>query len=369
MLFASLFLVLVALLLVPSMAVISSDTGDSLLMFQPEATLQAGANGDFNANTRIYGPEDGDLLHDPSAPFIKLVTIDREVADFVAEVVFINPYSASDDDWSHGFLFRQSINGQYRLIFDSNGSWELIYVDDDDFDTVQSGELPDFEDGKDSKNSLRLAVDGDSGLFAFNGEIIEELDLSEHTDVGALSIGTGFYEDSEAEGARTGYRDFTVWSIGLLPTPTPTATPVAAARPVIVGENRGEIAVGGGELWTFEGLTGETWLIRAEARRPAGTFTTTDERIEQELLDSYLIVRAPDGSIIGENDDDERLADDNEMRTNARVVITLPEDGIYTIEVRSYADESGGEYTLVIEARGQLNPIEATPTLGREGRP
>jgi hypothetical protein len=40
------------------------------------------------------------------------------------------------------------------------------------------------------------------------------------------------------------------------------------------------------------------------------------------------------------------------------IQIVLPSDGVYEIEVRSYADESGGAYTLVI---GLNRP--AAPTL------
>jgi hypothetical protein len=106
------------------------------------------------------------------------------------------------------------------------------------------------------------------------------------------------------------------------------------------------------------------------AERPAGRDGTTEERLSQNLLDTYLIVRSPDGEVIAENDDDEDLPDDDINITNSVVSLTLPSNGLYQIEVRSYADESGGAYTLEIQRVRTLTPQRgtATPTPASEGR-
>ena len=332
-----------------------------------DPTLQAGATGDFSGSP-VYGPESGELVHDPSEPFVKVLEANVLVENFIVEATFANPYDSAEAAWSNGFFFRDNRDGQLRLYFLSDARWVLEFVQGNEFETLDQGTLDDFDDTKDGQNTLRLAVDGDSGLFSFNGRLVAELDLSAHSGLGTISVGTGFNTDNEQRNASTEYEFFTIWSIGLIPTFTPTAAAVSAAQAAIQGENEGEIEVGGGELWTFEGAAGETYTIRVLADRPAGTFTTTDERIENELFDTYLIVRDPNGEIIGENDDDETMSNDDENRTNSRVQVTLPINGEYTIEVRSYADESGGAYTLVIETRRTLNPVLPTPTGEREGR-
>jgi hypothetical protein len=332
-----------------------------------DPTLQAGATGDF-IGSPVYGPEEGELEHDPDEPFVKIVDAEVLVENFIVEATFTNPYDADDGAWSNGFFFRDNSQGQYRLYFLSDGRWILEYIVGDEFNTLDQGELDDFDSGKDGANTLRLAVDGDAGLFSFNGRLIAELDLSEHGGLGSISIGTGFNTDNEQRNASTGYEFFTIWSIGLVPTMTPTAAAVEAPQPAELGENVGEIEIGGGEVWMFEGEGGATYTIRVLADNPAGTFTTTDERLDNELYDTYLIVMDANGAILAENDDDDTLSDDDETRTNSRVQVTLPNDGTYLIEVRSYADESGGAYTLLIETRSTLNPVQPTPTGEREGR-
>ena len=106
-----------------------------------------------------------------------------------------------------------------------------------------------------------------------------------------------------------------------------------------MGSNRGEIAVGGGQFWIYQGRVGELLTIRVNADRPAGTDTDPLTRIERGLLDTYVILRGPDQSILAEDDDIEA---DNPEQTNSQIEIELPSDGVYEIEVRSYADKSGG---------------------------
>jgi hypothetical protein len=136
----------------------------------------------------------------------------------------------------------------------------------------------------------------------------------------------------------------------LLPssTNTPTMTPVSA-QIVNPGAYRGEIAIGGGQLWTYEGQAGETLIVQVNADNPAGTNTDAQTRLSRGLLDTYVVLYGPDHSILTEGDDID--AADPE-RTNSMIDYELPVDGSYNIEVRSFNSESGGQYTLVIESRG-----------------
>lgn len=340
----------------------------------PNPTLQAGASGDFPQGSPIQGPLSGELPHTPDDGLVSSVYLDITVANFVAEVDFINPYDPTPTGWSHGFFFRDHGDGQYRLIFDSQGNWELTLVSDGEFISQQTGILANVFIRKGERNTVRLAADGRSGLFAFNGQIIAALDLSLLLTPGDFGIGTGMYTGTEVRGAATEYENFSIWSIGILPTLTPTATAVPATFRAVVGTNRGEIAIGGGQVWNYEGVEGERLSIRINAERPAGRGTTQAERLEQNLLDTYLIIRAPDGSVIAENDDNEEVPEDDVAITNSFITITLPRSGLYQIEVRSYDDDTGGAYTLQIDRVRQFTPqggaaATATPTAGAsEGR-
>ena len=56
-----------------------------------------------------------------------------------------------------------------------------------------------------------------------------------------------------------------------------------------------------------------------------------------------LVVRGPDGSLLAVNDNM-----GGGFTNSALHGLTLPDTGTYTIEVRSWANRTGGAYTLVI---------------------
>ena len=325
-----------------------------------EPTLRAGLSGDFGGSP-IYGPEDGSLQHDPNDTQIALLRAGVSLANFVVEVTFVNPFSPDDTNWSHGLLFRDDID-QYRLVIDGSQTWALSLVRDDEFIDIATGTLAAIKPEKGAENLLRLVVNGGEGIFSINGETAPLLDLSDVQAVGDIAVSTGMYTDTEQASAFTDYRDFTIWPIGSPPVPTPTLMPVRADA-ASVGSNRGEIEIGGGQIWTFEASAGQPYTIRVLADRPAGVETNTRERVERNLLDAYLIVRGPDGEIVAENDDDETVSESALERTNSRVQFTAESGGTYTIEVRSYDDASGGAYTLDISSRRQLQPVAPTPTV------
>jgi WD40 repeat protein len=132
-------------------------------------------------------------------------------------------------------------------------------------------------------------------------------------------------------------------------TPTPTSTPLDAGS-ASVGDNRGEIVIGGGQIWTYDGQSGETLTIRVSADHPPND---ADDRTG--LLDTLVIVRAPDVSTLAENDDI-RIGNITDSWIED---LELPVDGIYEIEVRSWDNRDGGAYTLTI---GSVLPVTPTPT-------
>jgi hypothetical protein len=135
--------------------------------------------------------------------------------------------------------------------------------------------------------------------------------------------------------------------VEVLPSPTTTTdgleVPQHTTRDAQIGENRGEIALGDWDTWLYQGQAGERLTIQLIADHP-GTGISAEERNERGLLDTALIVIAPDGSLL-------RLNNDTEGTTNSSIEgLTLPVDGIYRIEARSFLEQTAGAYTLVIES-------------------
>jgi hypothetical protein len=120
----------------------------------------------------------------------------------------------------------------------------------------------------------------------------------------------------------------------------PTVPPTEAGQ-VLPGANRGQIPVGGAQLWSYFGRAGEIVTIRANAERPANGASEREQR-ERELLDTYLVVYAPDGTDLAMANDIEPGALTDSLIQD----LALPASGRYAIEVRSWEDRTGGVYTL-----------------------
>lgn len=325
-----------------------------------ETTLQAIATNPIPIVIETFPTSSGILSHNPDDATVKLYTFDTEVSDFDLSVDFINPYAPTNRPWDYGVRFRYTSSAQYRLILDSDGQWAL-YLRREGSRNIQEGTLTHFNIGENEDNRLRLIVRGTRGAFFINGQFITELDLSGHHDKGELSIGTGFYEGNEQLGAATGFGNLTLLVLDPipLPTPTPSSTPIVAILAAHIGSQQGKIEIGGGEVWNFHGTVGDLVTIRVNADKPASGASGT-ERQERGLLDTLVIVRAPDGTVVA----DSTLfpsADDIVAAENTDSLIgnlTLIQDGLYEIEVRSWDNQTGGAYTLIIESS---HAVDVTP--------
>jgi len=131
----------------------------------------------------------------------------------------------------------------------------------------------------------------------------------------------GFLEDGETAGSYT-----------LQLRPRPWAPPVT--RAVTQGsDTAGTLEVGGSGLYTFQGTAGQLLEVAMVAQG------------EESALDSYLRIYqglGTEGEVLQENDD-------GGNSLNSLLRVTLPADGIYTIEASPYGDTSGA-YTLRVAA-------------------
>lgn len=123
-------------------------------------------------------------------------------------------------------------------------------------------------------------------------------------------------------------------------TPTPTPTPAPAYE---LAQQEYTLEEGDGQdpeyndlakPVTFEGSAGDTVQITQRS----------------DAFDTYLVIEAPDGTVVAENDDGEGVS-----RFNSRLTTTLDQTGEYTIWAGSFAGDATGEFTLTLE---EVSPDE-----------
>jgi serine/threonine protein kinase len=162
----------------------------------------------------VFGPISGHLTHQVDN-LIEDTSASVSLEDFVASIVFINPYAASENAWDYGFTFRhETTNQQYRLVVRSSKAWVLLNnVGKPDGTEIAHGSIPDLDVNKGVSNHILLICKGDRGWFYLNDKLIAELPLSARTNAGDILAGIGYYNGDEVSGEQTEYQDFTVWSL------------------------------------------------------------------------------------------------------------------------------------------------------------
>lgn len=313
----------------------------------PDRTLAALAKNVDSYVTRTYAPISGTLEHEAKDTFVTIYEADARLADFVVDVRFFNPYHLDEDQWDYGIFFRDVQSQQYRIAITSEGFWSHEYVASGVFTTLNSGYISssDIDTTEHGHNDLRLVVRGRGAQFYVNDTFIAELDVSAHWKAGSIQIVTGAYQGNEVTGYSTDFENLVIREIEGVPVPTPTtsATPESIGVAVI-GDNVGKTEIGGGQFWTYNGTADEILRISVVADRPARTGEDQDR--DSLGFDTLVNLYAPDGRRLAEDDD----IDDGVITNSLIERIRLPADGEYLIEVRSWADESGGAYTLTIES-------------------
>jgi hypothetical protein len=185
----------------------------------------------------LVGPLDGTLAHNDDE-FIEEQLLEVDVADLYVEATFFNPYSTDEGPWDYGFIFRNSEQDTYYVVFiDSTGTW-WHWVGTSS--NVASGTSDLVDTGEQGSNLLRVVASGDTGWLYINDELATTLDLSELTESGNVSAMTGFFSGDEIPGEATRFEGLTLWNLqnestepSPTPTPLPPATPTATPTPAL----------------------------------------------------------------------------------------------------------------------------------------
>lgn len=134
--------------------------------------------------------------------------------DFSLSVNFENPYPATTTDvWDFGVFFRRIDDNGYTLIVDSTGGWILRTTISGDTKTIYSdngakGVVLNL--GENEINKLVLTVSGQTGCFSVNGYKVSDLDLSDISTKGSVSITAGYWKGNDRAGKDIRFSDFVV---------------------------------------------------------------------------------------------------------------------------------------------------------------
>ena len=168
---------------------------------RPTATPTPGLAGGF-------GPTSGELEHDPSDGFIKTEYAGVDMADMVVEATFVNPYSASSNDWDYGFFLLDSTGPAFHLVVTSSKRWSLVAGDEPPREVIGGGTLQNFNISAGGRNHLRVVAIQERGWLFVNGEFVADLDLSAVTAAGDIAVITGAFTGNQVSGAVTRFENF-----------------------------------------------------------------------------------------------------------------------------------------------------------------
>ena len=227
------------------------------------------------------------------------------------------------------------------------------------WDLATGREIRRFEGHTDRVWQVVFTADGQSALSASADKTIRLWHISRSLD----ELMTWTYTHRYVRDITCEERDQYMIEPFCEATPSPTLTlppsitaTSARPQPARLGENRGQIPVGGGQVWTYTGHAGEYLNIRVIADKPANEAGSREQQA-RGLFDARFVIQAPDGAVLIEADDVVTPT----LRTTDPAVeyLQLPVNGTYQIEVRSFGDETGGAYTIVIEV--SRNRADAQP--------
>ena len=181
---------------------------------QAQTTKAALLSDIETSRSLVYGPTAGALEH-TTDELISAQDAGVNLANFIVEARFFNPYATSQGNWDYGFILRHAEkNTHFRFVIKSEKSWALVNnTGDPDGVIIAQGELPSLDVSENGSNLVKLVFKGDRGWFYLNGGMVTELDLSARVNPGAIFIATGIFQGNGIAGSSTRYSDFSIWSL------------------------------------------------------------------------------------------------------------------------------------------------------------
>ena len=126
-----------------------------------------------------YGPEKGTIEHSPGDEHIDTHPTSVWLADGIIEALFFNPYSASEGDWTSGFLIRIGTFDEHHAIFvDDSGGWHHYLRAGGVDANLTEGTSEHISTSPSGSNHIRVIALGEEGWLFVNGAFVSNLDLA-----------------------------------------------------------------------------------------------------------------------------------------------------------------------------------------------
>ena len=188
----------------------------------------------------LFGPEDGQLRHEPDDGQWEHYQALEAQGDLLIEATLHNPAVEPGVRWSHGFLLRRTSGGKYyRVSIDNNSDWMHLHRLGGDFLGQRRSNTADIDTSPGGQNRLQVVQTGGRGWVYVNGRYQGYFSMT--TDTGGDSIRV--FTSDRAPGT-TEFTNFAVWrwhpdmyadfpeaSPNFVPTPVPTSTPRPTLAP------------------------------------------------------------------------------------------------------------------------------------------
>ena len=170
--------------------------------------------------SKIHGPSSGAIEHDPDNGLIEVEETFTSMADGIVEATFHNPFSASEGDWTSGFLIRRSGSGDFHALgIDESGRWfhRLRTGSGSEEQLAERDSRHLLATGPGGSNHLRIIALGGDGRLFVNGTYVGRLDLSGWLKTGSVDAVGSYFRGHGIAGKSTRFENFTVWSVDRAP--------------------------------------------------------------------------------------------------------------------------------------------------------
>lgn len=132
------------------------------------------------------------------------------LTDIYATATFVNPGDMSAN-WDIGIGVRDRADDtEYRFVVRSDGSWVVTIGAST---TIAEGTLTNFNTTPGGTNTIEFIAKGAMGMVAFNGQALQEIDLSSNLAAGDVYIASGMYISSSVAGREVPFQNFAVYQI------------------------------------------------------------------------------------------------------------------------------------------------------------
>jgi hypothetical protein len=132
------------------------------------------------------------------------------LADLYATATYVNPTDTSVN-WDIGMGVRdRADNTEYRFVIRSDGAWVVTVGTST---TVAEGNLTNFNTAAGGTNTIEFLAQGATGIIAFNGQVVQQVDLSSNMTAGDVYIASGMYVSSSVAGRAVPYQNFSVYQV------------------------------------------------------------------------------------------------------------------------------------------------------------